>query len=191
MSEAGIIEWVRGASPLLDGPMVAITLLATHAALWFILAFVMTCSRSWRSTGMAVIVSIALAYVVTDLLLKPLIDRPRPFEILDLSLIVDPPTTASFPSGHAASSFAAAVCILLRDRRAGIAAVTFACLVGLSRIYLGVHWPTDVIAGAVVGILCAFAATYLVKRLYRPVLEDRRSLVVPLVEQLLDPALGG
>ena len=175
MSEAGVIEWIRGASPLLDGPMVTITLLATHAALWFILAFVMTCSKNWRSTGIAVIVAVAMAYIVTDLLLKPLVDRPRPFEVLDLTLVVDPPTTASFPSGHTASSLAAATCILLKDRRAGIAAVAFACLVGLSRIHLGVHWPTDVIAGAVVGILCAFAATYIVGRLYRPVIEDRRA----------------
>ena len=175
MSEAGVIEWIRGASPLLDGPMATITLLATHAALWFILAFVMTCSKNWRSTGIAVIVAIAMAYIVTDLLLKPLVDRPRPFEVLDLTLIVDPPTTASFPSGHTASSFAAAACILLKDRRAGIAAVAFACLVGLSRIYLGVHWPTDVIAGAIVGILCAFAATYLVGLLYHPIIEDRRA----------------
>lgn len=159
MSEMGVLEWIQGiSSPGMDTAMLCVTYSATSAVLWLVLAFLLTCSRRYRKMGVAVIVSVLVAYVVVDVVMKPLIDRPRPFEFADVALLVDAPTTSSFPSGHTASSFAAATAILVYDRRAGAVAVLYAALVGFSRLYLFVHWPTDVLAGAAVGIAVALLA---------------------------------
>lgn len=164
MSEIGVIEWMQGASPMLDAPMLFFTYIATHAALWLVLAFLMTCSVRRRKVGISIMVAVAASYLVVDLLMKPLIDRQRPFELFDLQLIVDPPTTSSFPSGHTASSFAAAASIFHYSRKAGIPALVMASAVGISRVYLCVHWPSDVIAGAVVGIVVAYVAIWFMNR---------------------------
>lgn len=178
MSEIGIIEWMQGASPMLDAPMLFFTYIATHAAIWLILAFLMTCSIRYRKVGIAVIVAVAASYIIVDLIMKPIVDRPRPFELYDLPLIVDPPVTPSFPSGHTASSFAAAASIFYYNRRAGVPALLAASAVGISRIYLCVHWPTDVIAGALIGIVMAYAAIWFMDRFipYYRSLPDSRSV---------------
>ena len=175
MSELGIIEWMQGASPMLDPLMISVTYAASNATIWLIAAFLMTCSMRYRRIGVAVIVALAVTYIVVDLVMKPVFDRPRPFEVEDLVPIVDPPTSASFPSGHTAHSFAAAFCIFYYNRRWGIPALAFASLVGVSRIYLGVHWPTDVLAGVIVGVAVAYAAIWFM---------DRR---VPYFQGLPDP----
>ena len=173
--------------------MTAVTMLATHAAIWLVLAFAMTCSVRTRKMGVAVIVPVLVAYIVTDLILKPIVDRPRPFEVLDLQLIVDTPSTSSFPSGHTASSFAAAAAVVYYNRRWGIPALLFASAVGISRIYLGVHWPTDVLAGAAVGVVAAFVSIRFMDRLipYFRDLPDPRSFRVPFLEELRNAVLGG
>ena len=171
MEELDIINWIQGASPYLDGAMVAASAAATYGAAWLILAFVLTCFPERRETGIAVLAAVAASLVVVDVVLKPAICRPRPFEVADLILTVPAPSTCSFPSGHAACSFAAATAILLYDRRWGLAALAFACLVGVSRVYLCLHWPTDVLAGAAVGALTAIACVWAVRRCYAGDLE--------------------
>ena len=166
VDEASIITWMQGASPALDGIMLSTTAVATYAALWLILAFALICFPEHREAGIAIIVSVAIAFVVTDLVLKPLVGRERPFEVLDVVPIVDAPGSSSFPSGHTAYSFAAATALLLYERRWGIPALAFACLVGVSRVYLCMHWPTDVLAGAMVGAASALVAVRLVRRSY-------------------------
>ena len=171
---------MQGASPMLDAPMLFFTCIATHAALWLVLAFMMTCSVRYRKVGIAVIVVVAASYVIVDLILKPIVDRPRPFELFDLQLIVDPPTTSSFPSGHTASSFAAAASIFYYNRRCGIPAFLIASAVGISRVYLCVHWPSDVVIGALVGIVIAYAAIWFMGRFipYYRSLPDSRSVLM-------------
>ena len=160
---------------MLDPLMISVTYAASNAAIWLIAAFLMACSMRYRRIGVAVIVALAVTYIVVDLVMKPVFDRPRPFEVEDLVPIVDPPTSASFPSGHTAHSFAAAFCIFYYNGRWGIPALAFASLVGVSRIYLGVHWPTDVLAGAIVGMAVAYAVIWFM---------DRR---VPYFQGLPDP----
>lgn len=158
MWEEAVMHWMDGiGSPMLDSIMSAITGIATHAIVWFAICFLMLFGRRSRRYVVPVVISIVLAYVISDFILKPCIDRVRPFEELGLEIIVSAPVTSSFPSGHTASSFAAAVALWFYDRRLGIPAVTLAALVAVSRVYLLVHWPTDVIAGAILGIVCAVA----------------------------------
>lgn len=180
MSELGVLYWMQGIStPALDSVMIGITYSATSAVLWFVLAFVMTCTRRYRRVGVAVIVSVLFAYVLVDLIIKPAVDRPRPFDVGDFHLLVAPPETPSFPSGHTASSFAAATAILLYRRSAGVLAMAYATLVGLSRIYLCVHWPTDVVAGAVIGVAASLLVIWAMGRW------------VPFFRDLPDPRVPG
>lgn len=160
-----MLEWfdsIHGS--VLDPLMVGITYSATSGLIWFVLGFLMTCSRRWRRCGVSVIVAVILAYIVVDVILKPLVCRERPFDVADFDLLVAAPDTWSFPSGHTASAFAGATAILIHNRRWGAVAMAYASLVGLSRVYLCVHWPTDVIAGALVGIALALLAVWFMSR---------------------------
>ena len=94
-----------------------------------------------------------------NLVLKPLAARPRPCWIDEqVKLLVAAPKDYSFPSGHSAASFAAAVSIFVMHKKEGAAALILACLIAFSRLYLFVHFPTDVLAGIAVGFICAFLA---------------------------------
>lgn len=165
MWELSVLEWFDSLhGSVLDPVMVGISYSATSGLIWFVLGFLMTCSRRWRRCGVSVIVAVALAYVVVDVILKPLVCRDRPFDAADFDLLIAAPDTWSFPSGHTASAFAGAAAVLIHSRRWGAVAMVYAVLVGVSRMYLCVHWPTDVIAGALIGTALAFLAVWFMSR---------------------------
>lgn len=165
MWELSVLEWFDSLhGSVLDPVMVGISYSVTSGLIWFVLGFLMTCSRRWRRCGVSVIVAVALAYVVVDLILKPLVCRDRPFDVSDFDLLIAAPDTWSFPSGHTASAFAGAAAVLIHSRRWGALAMLYAALVGISRMYLCVHWPTDVIAGALIGTALAFLAMWFMSR---------------------------
>lgn len=165
MWEHDVLQWFDSVhGTVLDPVMVGITYSATSGLVWFALGFLMTCSSRWRRCGVSVIVSVIAAYVIVDLVIKPIVCRERPFDVSDFSLLVPAPDSWSFPSGHTASAFAGATAVLIHSRRWGCAAMAYAVLVGVSRLYLCVHWPTDVIAGALVGMAVAFLAVWFMSR---------------------------
>ena len=165
MWELSVLEWFDSIHrSVLDPLMVGITYSATSGLIWFVLGFLMTCSQRWRRCGVSVIVAVVLAYIVVDVVLKPLVCRERPFDFADFDLLIAAPDTWSFPSGHTASAFAGATAILIHNRRWGAVAMVYAVLVGISRLYLCVHWPTDVVAGAVVGVAVAVVAVWFMSR---------------------------
>ena len=165
MWELDVLQWFDSVhGPVLDPLMVGITYSATSGLVWFVLGFLMTCSRRWRRCGVSFIVSVIAAYILVDVVLKPMVCRDRPFDVSDFDLLVPAPDSWSFPSGHTASAFAGATALLIHSRRWGVAAMVYAALVGISRLYLCVHWPTDVVAGALLGIAVAFAATWFMSR---------------------------
>ena len=99
--------------------------------------------------------SLAANFLACNVVLKPLIDRTRPYYVLDYTPLIPPVGDPSFPSGHTSASFAAATAIYAINKKWGIAAYACAAVMGFSRLYLGVHFPTDVLAGALVGIVAA------------------------------------
>ena len=104
-------------------------------------------------------IALILDLILCNLVLKPLAARPRPCWIDEqVKLLVAAPKDYSFPSGHSAASFAAAVSIFVMHKKEGAAALILACLIAFSRLYLFVHFPTDVLAGIAVGFICAFLA---------------------------------
>ena len=102
------------------------------------------------------LVSIVIGAVIGNLILKNLIARDRPCWIdSQVVLLIENPKDYSFPSGHTLVSFEGAVSILLKNKRWGIAALVLACLIACSRLYLFVHFPTDVLFGAALGTVIA------------------------------------
>ncbi len=124
---------------------------------WILLAVILLIVKKTRKIGLVTAVSLLSSYVVNNLILKNLVARVRPYEAVDgLQRIIEAQSDFSFPSGHSASSFAAAVIIfMLCPRKYGVPALVLAFLIALSRLYVGVHYPTDVLTGVISGTVIA------------------------------------
>ena len=161
-----ILDWIAEhiACPFLDGVMPAITFLGDKGWIWILLAAVLLCLPKYRKSGFAMATALLMGLVVCNLWLKPAIGRLRPFAYQlqycgnVIPLLIAAPTDPSFPSGHTVASFEAATVLLLRDRKWGVCALVLACLIAFSRLYLYVHYPTDVLAAMVLGIGIGFLA---------------------------------
>lgn len=137
----------------LDTLMLAASDLGARGFIWLVVAAIAFVFPPRRADAWRVALTILFAFGLVDLVLKPLLWRPRPFDVLpDAYLIAARAVTSSFPSGHAASAFAGAMATsrLLPGARA--VWFTLAALIAYSRIYVGVHFPIDVLAGALVGM---------------------------------------
>jgi undecaprenyl-diphosphatase len=138
----------------------------------------------WKLASASALIAAAVALAVNQVIAH-LWDRPRPFtEHPGLTHVLAARTTdPSFPSDHAAAAFAIAFAVLVFSRRAGIAFLVGAALIGISRIALGMHYPSDVLAGALVG----FGAAALVTSLGRPSVVRLVALVSRVTDPLLRP----
>lgn len=145
-------------TPLMKGVSLTVNL----GILWIFVGAALLFFKRTRMIGVVLLSSLLLCLCVNNLAIKNIVDRARPFEThADLLPLIAKPKDSSFASGHTTASFAAA-CTLARflNRPLGIAAVAYAVLVAYSRLYLGVHYPTDVLCGCIIGILGS-AAVYL------------------------------
>ena len=154
-----ILSWFQSLhTGWLDGLMVFITSLGNYGGIWFAAGIALLFFPRYRCYGVLLIAGVITGYLLGDLVLKPLVARPRPFVSLPAAeLLIPPPHSSSFPSGHALSSFAAATALFLADKRLGIPACILAASIAFSRPYLFVHYPTDVLAGALLGVVIVFA----------------------------------
>lgn len=141
-------------APILDNFFLAMTTLAgPHGELCLGLAIVLLAFRKTRKIGAAALISYFGVLLFGQLLLKRLIARPRPCQLDQaFAMLVERPTSSSFPSTHSAWAFGAATAILMNHRKAGVGALVVAALIAFSRLYLFVHFPTDVLAGILLGI---------------------------------------
>ncbi len=133
--------------------------------LWAVIAVVFLLIKKYRKSGINLILCVGLCVIITELIIKLLIMRERPYITAEYALIVSEPAGTSFPSSHTAISFAAAMSLMLTDKRFGIPAVVFSVLVGFSRLYLYVHFPTDVIAGAIFGTVFGIIFSLLFRKI--------------------------
>lgn len=142
-----------------DGLMKFVTALGNIGFIWIVLSLVFLCFRRTRECGIFLLLALGVTALLGEGILKYVVQRPRPFvQDPGIVLMIPPPTGVySFPSGHTASSFTAAVTLWKWDRRWGIAGFVLAALIAFSRLYLQVHYPTDVLAGAVLGTVVALA----------------------------------
>lgn len=154
-------------SPVLDKIMVAITTLGDAGLIWIALAVVLMFTKKYRKCGVTMAVALVIMLVVGNGVLKNIFMRERPCWIdTSIALLIENPHDYSFPSGHTYSSIAAATVILLRSKKAGIAAMVMAVLIAFSRMYLFVHFPTDILASLFLGVVTAVAAHFLTERYY-------------------------
>lgn len=152
-------------NPVLDKIMIFITSLGDKGMIWILATVLLLIPKKTRKAGMVSAVALLGSLLFNNMLIKNIVQRPRPYVTLeDLRIIIPRPSEYSFPSGHSSSSFAAAVSFYrLLPKKLGIPAIVLAGLIAFSRLYVGVHYPTDVLAGALMGIALSYFAQYLVE----------------------------
>ena len=120
--------------------------------------------KTYSKGGIAILIALAFGAILGSFVLKPLIARPRPFHSMEeLSLLIKSPTGFSFPSGHTMSSFSAAYILNYINKKFGYFAIPLAILIAFSRLYLYVHFPSDILAGAILGILISYLTVKVLK----------------------------
>ncbi len=148
--------------------MKLISIIGNDGICFIILCAVLIILPKTRRTGLTAGASLAFGALCTNVVLKQVISRPRPeVTMSNLLPLLSAPDAHSFPSGHTCAAFAVsvAICLCVKNKLARIGITVFAVLTGISRIYVGAHYLSDVIAGAVVGSLCAYAVYYVQKRI--------------------------
>jgi undecaprenyl-diphosphatase len=157
--------------PWLDTLMVTLSWLGDNGLVWCAMAVILLARSKTRYSGLICAVALLFSLLLCNLLIKNLVARPRPYDILAwLQPLVPLLSEFSFPSGHASSSFAAASAIALTsmNRKWHIPVYTLATLISFSRLYVGVHYPSDVLAGLFLGLFCGYLAWGIGRRFFPP-----------------------
>ena len=160
-TELFILDWMQNhlRCGLLDAVLPAISWTCNHGEVWILLALLLVLRKNSRRQGWAVAAALVLDLVCCNLFLKPLVGRARPFAMNPaVELLIPPPLDASFPSGHTAASFAAVFALRGSGSPLWKPALAVAILIAFSRLYLYVHWPSDVLGGALLGAFLGWAA---------------------------------
>lgn len=155
-------------TPLLDSFFVGLTTVAgDYGQLWLILAIVLLFFKKTRKCAIAILIAYIATLLFQQFVLKDLIARPRPFTLdPSIPLLVKAPTSFSCPSTHTGMAFAAAVSVFCFNKKWGLIPIAAALLIGFSRLYLFMHFPTDVLLGAVVGTFFAIITYFGIKKFY-------------------------
>ena len=166
--ESGIILWIQEniRGPVGDVFWQFITHLGDEGYLWIVLGIILLFFKKTRPIGFTVLISLLFDFLIINVALKGLGARPRPFVVNELSepLVGGVSPYRSFPSGHSGGSFAAMFALYRWvPKKIGIPALFLASLVALSRLYVGVHYPTDILGGFIIGFICSALAYCIVK----------------------------
>jgi len=184
--EGQFLIWIQNnlRTPALNPIIGFITHLGNAGILWIALTIAMICYRKTRRVGITCALSIIISFTVANLILKPLVARIRPYDLIqELGITIEVQSDKSFPSGHATNALACAwVMFRCMKRRYGLPALILALVICLTRLYVGVHYPTDVLAGIAIGIASAELSIRLVKVLRRR---------FPRFREFIRPALPG
>ena len=149
-------------TPFLTPIMVFFSKLGNAGLIWIFTGLLLLISKRTRRGGFDLLICLFAAYIVNDLVIKLLVARSRPYDIIEgLNILVSPLSSYSFPSGHTNISFASALAMTLAFGRKGALAYIPAVLIAVSRCYVGVHYPSDVLAGIIVGTTVALAVYFL------------------------------
>ncbi len=165
--EANILLWIQEnlRAEWLTPIVKFITTLGNAGILWILISLVLLILPKTRKIGLATSLSLIFDLLAVNILIKRIVARVRPYEVIEgLTSLIGPQSDFSFPSGHTAASFAFATVILIfAPKKYSLPTLVLAFLIAFSRLYLGVHYPTDVLGGIVIGALCGVAAACVVK----------------------------
>ena len=155
-----ILDWIQAnmANPFLDKIMPIITVLGDAGIFWMICAGILALTKKYRKIGFGMAIAMALGLLVCNIILKPTVGRIRPYDFQEtlgvtINLLIEKQHDFSFPSGHTIASFEACTVMMLGSKKLGIPATLLAILIAFSRLYLYVHYPTDVIASVILGTI--------------------------------------
>ena len=155
--DIAILEFIQKNihNKILDVIMPIITSLGDHGTIWIVIAIILLLFKKHRRTGYLVTFSLVLSWILGDFILKPLFQRPRPFEIIQtISLLIDKPESYSFPSVHTLIGFSVGGVLAKTIKKYGWVFMVLASLIAFSRLYLGVHYASDIVAGMFFGMFC-------------------------------------
>ncbi len=148
-----------------DSVFPVVTALGNAGTVWLVIGLCLLLTKKYRRYGIFLFIALALTYTLGELVIKPIVARPRPFlEIPGHVLLIRPPHSYSLPSGHAGSSFSAATVLWRANKKFGAGGYALAVLIAFSRLFLFVHYPSDVLIGALVGVFCAFLVGFVFQR---------------------------
>lgn len=156
-------------NPVLTPIMKVITTLGNDGLVWILFTLLLLAIPRTRRVGCMLTAALLGTLLINNIVLKNLVARTRPYEVVEgLTYLVKKPSDFSFPSGHAGCAFSAA-CIMFRrlPKRYGVPALVLAVFISLSRLYVGVHYPSDVLFGVVSGIAVSCAAEAVVESLWK------------------------
>ena len=164
-----ILDWIAANlwCPLLDAVMPVITVLGNAGIFWMVITATLLLFKKTRRVGLGMGIAMLMGLLLCNLTLKPLCQRPRPydyqFDVFNklIPLLIEQQHDFSFPSGHTIASFEAAGVIALNNKKWGIPALILASLIAFSRLYLYVHYPTDVLVSVLLGLALAFVGNQL------------------------------
>ena len=166
--EFNILYWIQNLhGDFLDKIMVIIfnDIVGSKGEIWIILGIILLLIPKARKTGLCVLSAYIISYYIGDGILKDFIARPRPCMIDEtVALLVSKPSSFSCPSVHSMLAFASASSLFWFHKKAGIVALIFAALIGFSRMYFFVHFPSDVLLGSVLGFMIGTVVCFLVKK---------------------------
>jgi len=146
-------------NPILDKVMVLITHLGDAGIIWILLAVICLITPKNRRLGIFLTISLIIHLILINAMIKPIVARIRPYELVDgIDTLIKRPSDYSFPSGHTASSFACATVFFIEKNKYRILVLITSILIAFSRLYLFVHYPSDVIGGIMIGVLCSVLA---------------------------------
>ena len=154
-------------SELFNKIMIFFTILGDNGIIWIAIALILFLKRKYRKIGLFSIISLIICALAVNIILKPLIHRPRPFsELADIILLIKAPKDYSFPSGHTAASFVMIFVFFRHIKKYFIPVLITGIFIAFSRMYLSVHYPSDIIAGLIIGIFSVLAGEKAVNRFY-------------------------
>ena len=171
-----ILDWIQAhlQCGFLDTVMPIITMFGEAGIFWMVCATLLLISPKSRRTGLGMWFAMAMGLLVCNIILKPAVGRIRPYDFqkehfdVVINLLIKEQHDFSFPSGHTIASLEACTVLMLNDKRLGIPATVLALLIAFSRLYLYVHYPTDVIFSLFAGILFGILGNLIAQRIPLP-----------------------
>jgi len=157
--ELSILDWIQTLhTPFLDKIWVFITRLGDAGIIWIVLSIVLLLIPKTRKSGVVMVAALVVDVILCNIVLKNLVARTRPYDVnTGVHLLVAKLHDYSFPSGHTAASFASVTALYLAgEKKLWKFALVLACLIAISRLYLYVHYPTDVLGGILFGVISGY-----------------------------------
>jgi len=155
--------------------MIFFTTIGNVGMVWIAICVLLLFNKKSRKAGFIGLIALLITEILCNQLIKEWVQRERPFEhIADFNLLIKNPNSYSFPSGHTTASFAVAIVISKYIRKLMIPTLVLAILISYSRMYLYVHYPSDILAGIILGVICSVLAIYTFQ-LFSQLIKNKKS----------------